>query len=411
MYITTPDKISRELGIIRTIFEAQYKKYDCSETFPYLLNSEGTSGIDGRYINWMNVYSNVELLNLQSYKKELTERFEKTNNHSLLRNQLKEIRGKATSNMDYYNNNLTDKSKIVKDFLSKKNQYSFSETTVLVERHSAIVTTSDYRIGEIYLGCNNIDKENILRRYEHTFNYLSNNYQFAIFCEKLVDFIDNFSLLGATKTEQNEIEKITTIIDKSSIEIADNPEYYQILIKHFDKSKDKQRENRRTFLIIEKFNDKSEPHYHAETQHETGQSNSTKSTGTADFAIYSQNEIKIKGEAVNFRGLNSNKLGADLVFHLKKLIKNYNRTAINDLFFLVYYEGKKNCFFKSFKNYKSRLNKSKEIEFTCLEVIDNTLEFETTSSSIKIAKSIHSYSNDSKNQFNIYHFYIDFSEE
>ncbi len=36
--ITTADRILRELGIIDTIFKAQYLKYDNTDPFPFLLD-------------------------------------------------------------------------------------------------------------------------------------------------------------------------------------------------------------------------------------------------------------------------------------------------------------------------------------------------------------------------------------
>lgn len=91
MIITIHDRILRELDIIRNIYEGQHKKNDVNDFFPYpsLLNEEGYHVGNGRYLKDFDIFSQVELFNVQLYKKEFTERFEKTNNLTLIENQLK----------------------------------------------------------------------------------------------------------------------------------------------------------------------------------------------------------------------------------------------------------------------------------------------------------------------------------
>jgi hypothetical protein len=216
--------------------------------------------------------------------------------------------------------------------------------------------------------------------------------------------------VNVTSSLDGEFKKVITAIVESGIEIIDNPEYYKLLANHFEKGENNQRENSRTFHFSEKLNGKLKPNYNSETQHETGKSGTSKSTGTVDISISSHNATITKCEAVNFRGLNSNKLGADLIFHLNKLMRNYNASSIKNLCFLVYFEGSKSNFFKSFGNYKYRINRCDKLEYTCFKVKDITSEFVTNSNAVKVLKSTHSYSKDNENLFNVYHFYFDFSE-
>lgn len=190
--ITLPDRILRELNIIEAFFRAQHYIYDNSVMFPYILDSDGNSGINGRYINWFDIISNVELLNLHLYKKIFTERYENTNNHALLLSQLTEIRDKAIKVRDYYNEYLTDQNLIVKEYFEKKAHSSFEESTDLTESHSAVITINNYQIGEIYLGCARSNFKRAKNNPDYSFSYMGENMLFARFCQNLIDFIDRF---------------------------------------------------------------------------------------------------------------------------------------------------------------------------------------------------------------------------
>jgi hypothetical protein len=197
--ITIPDRVLRELNIIDTIFKAQYLKCDPTEPFPYLLDKTGRSGIDGKYMISVFLLSDVELFNLQLYKKEFTARFESTTNLSLLRNQLLEIREKAIEIKEYYNRYLTKGNNIVDEFISKNksldNLQHFHERIDFLESHRSIATISNYHIMEIYLGVDLHGKNGFIGdRDKYNFNYLSDNSQLASICQRIVDFIDKFEL-------------------------------------------------------------------------------------------------------------------------------------------------------------------------------------------------------------------------
>jgi len=215
--ITAPDRILRELNIIETIFKSQYLKYDETDPFPYLLNKDGRSGIDGRYIISIYFLSDVELFNLQQYKKEFTNRFEGTSNISLVKNQLLEIKEKATEVRDYYNTNLTKSNKIVDDFIAKSKSLDtldqFQERLDFLESHRSVATVSNYHIMEIYLGTDLGSKHAFWNRDRYTYTYLSDNSQLASICQRLIDFVNKFDLeyekanRSITKNNKNKMSK------------------------------------------------------------------------------------------------------------------------------------------------------------------------------------------------------------
>ena len=214
----------------------------------------------------------------------------------------------------------------------------------------------------------------------------------------------------AINVEYN-FKSVITTISESCKEIVAQPELYKTLKKHFEGILDKQRENHRTAHIISKFNNKSSK-YIIENQHLTGQSETKKSAGTVDFAVFFNKEIIAKGESVNSSGQNTNSIDRNIVRHLKKLSRNYNHSSLPDLILLVYYEGSPEKFFDSYDNYRKHFAKYTAAVIKSTKPIDDISgNIVTNSSSIKIAKSIHSYSGNDENGFSIYHFYIDFSEK
>jgi hypothetical protein len=202
--------------------------------------------------------------------------------------------------------------------------------------------------------------------------------------------------------ETSSINKIVKTICENCVEINNHPEDYKIKKEEGDQY-DRERENRRTSHISHKFNDKLKPYFFSISQYRIGLSGSGENPGMVDLAITFGNELII-GEALNFSDLNSKKLGEQVIKHLKKLTGNYNQSKMDILLFLVYFEGNKD-YYKSFENYLKMFNK----KYPGTEITEITKDFSKNSSVVKIAQSNHSYSNDNKNQFTIYHFYIDFS--
>ena len=201
------------------------------------------------------------------------------------------------------------------------------------------------------------------------------------------------------------IKEIVTIISESCKEIITSPEYYQILKNHSGDL-----ENRRTWLITNKFNDKAQK-FHIENQHPTGQSRTKHSTGTVDFAIYFNKNKIVIGEALNFSGQNTKSVDQNIINHLKKLTKNYNQSTLSNLILFVYYGTNSGKFQESFENYLTHFKNCPHLGFKCRKTImEITSDYVFNSASVKIAKSTHYYSNNSTDEFSIYHFYLNFPE-
>jgi len=190
MEITTTDRILRELGIIDAIFKAQFYTYDVNDEMNYVCDRNGMDGCNGRYIHMMDIYSNVELLNLQLYKKEITARYETANRTDILFGYLNNIRELALKLRNYFNDNFTRESIIVKKYLEEESQLSNEERMDFHETHNAIITVWDYSIGEVYFGCSRSSGNytGLLNRYE--LSYIGYNSTLALFCQELITFIN-----------------------------------------------------------------------------------------------------------------------------------------------------------------------------------------------------------------------------
>lgn len=194
--ITIPDRILRELDIIFTIFKAQHSRYDPENANPYpmILGRDGCDGINGQYIQHMDILSDVELLNVQEFKKHITSRFENASNHTLINSELLKIKAKAQIAIDYYNENLTSKNSIVKDFLIEQ-QRPIAERINSLNKYAAVVTVGNYYVDSVYFGA---DRGSMNQNSSHISNrpywYWAYNFFLATVCQQVVDFIDNFKL-------------------------------------------------------------------------------------------------------------------------------------------------------------------------------------------------------------------------
>jgi len=186
------NKIIKELNIIDKIFNAQLFKNDEIGFIPYLLDSKGISCIQGRYFNTIDIFSNVELFKLQDYISEFTQRYENTNNNSILKNDLAKIREKANEILDSYKNNLTKESIIVNEYkgtiLKLLASKKVNKKIEFWRRHSAVITISNYNMN-IYSGCDK-SNEKIKNNTNHNFWYCTHNNTLAFFCKELIKFID-----------------------------------------------------------------------------------------------------------------------------------------------------------------------------------------------------------------------------
>ncbi|OKS88097.1 hypothetical protein [Mucilaginibacter polytrichastri] len=201
--ITLVDRVLRELALILTIYESQFKKFDNQVQFPYplILNEKGEDGIDGRYIQNFDLLSNTEIFNIQDFKEQMTQRFEVANNLTLFHNQLAELEANATTAVEYYETKLTRGNTIVDDFLVDHAR-PFQERIDDLEKNMAVVKVYDHQIDSIYFGANLSTLEtNIAGRGNYPFRYLADNFTLAQICSRVIDFARKFKV--NEKSEQN----------------------------------------------------------------------------------------------------------------------------------------------------------------------------------------------------------------
>ncbi len=194
--ITVIDRALRELDIIIIVFKCQYSKYDPQHpnACPTILGKDGHSGIDGQYIQNIDLSSDVELFSVQKFKEQITQRFEGTSNHVLLNKQLLEIYEKSQVALKYYNEKLTKNNGIVDDFL-KYHSRPIAERIDELDKYSAYITVNNYYLGSIYLGVGkgSINKERIHISYQR-YNYIADNFTLATICQNISDFLEKFNL-------------------------------------------------------------------------------------------------------------------------------------------------------------------------------------------------------------------------
>lgn len=188
------DRIKRELDVVAAIYKSQYFRSEEGELLGGIsvLDKDGRSRIDGQYIQHMDIFSDVDLLNIQEFKRHITERYEATTNHVLLLNQLKEIRLKAAATIDFYNKWLTSGNQIVDDFL-KDHGRPIKERIQESEKYHALVFVSGHFVTSIALGVEIGDYKHSPHR-NLPFRYSANNQFLATLCQQILDFIHLFEL-------------------------------------------------------------------------------------------------------------------------------------------------------------------------------------------------------------------------
>jgi len=194
---------------------------------------------------------------------------------------------------------------------------------------------------------------------------------------------------------------IITGITAGILTLISNHNTYKILKNDYN-TNDK-REDNRTIKVIGLSELKIE--FHIDYQHITGDSETKKTEGEVDFAIFDKEKnTKVTiGEAINWSGYDKN-----LINHINKLQENYNPTRLPFLMFLIYYEGETERFQEKYEYYIEKYETDKLLEYPCIGISDITEKY-TKDDVIRIAESKHKYSNQSG--FTIFHFFIDFSEK
>lgn len=211
--ITIFEKIKRELNIIHWAFKSQFEKRSTEMIYPMLHQ-------DGRYCSSIYIRSDDALLNIEKYKIYYTERFESTPNISLVKNELIQIYQKALILRDFFNNNLIDNCEIVVEYLKKKDEQKYS--TDFSVFHTMIICVESYHPMGILFGLSGEIKNHETDWTYKKYNYYNDNYQLAIICQKLIDFVEAFDIIEKLpqqkvliNKEKNEILSSQNFDDKS----------------------------------------------------------------------------------------------------------------------------------------------------------------------------------------------------
>ena len=184
--ITTADRMLRELGLIEFLFRLQLSdEYDNN---PYITIIDGKGKrIKSRFMGCpFMLYSQTELFNIQRFKQEFTDRFETAKNTTLLINQAKKIREKASGVLQFVTNNWNDDNYKVKDFVKWNRNRDIDD-----EKHSAYVLVFDN------LSINGVFYDRPMKLESITgspdtyaFSYLTCNQTMVDVCRAVIDFVD-----------------------------------------------------------------------------------------------------------------------------------------------------------------------------------------------------------------------------
>ena len=206
--ISTPDRILREMIVIQKLFELQLYEYNINNGIQWqdwiIQDEEGKGAASGKYINTYWLYSNTELFNLQSYKIELTERFERTQNLALFYNQLRTIKGKAKEVIDFFNENFTNKSARYVAGLEEYSKLNLHNAAIARSQMEAAAIVENCSLTELVQGDTHLPK--IFRfseRRQFEFIYVTTPRELATICIHLLNFVDAFDI-KPSETETNE---------------------------------------------------------------------------------------------------------------------------------------------------------------------------------------------------------------
>jgi hypothetical protein len=226
--LTVYERVMRELNVVAWAFECQFMEASTSVIETPMLQSKG------RYMAGMyHITSNIEMIQLQDYIQHYTERFETTSNTVLVNNELLSIYEKATNILEYYNKNLTSNSEIVKQFHENKPQ-EFNEQQDYFKEHSGIIVVQDLQPQHIVFG---MDFNSNEAQWTHNeYNYPTTHNQLALFCEKLIDFINKFDIKNDnTSIDIQQSDKSFSHAEKLEIAlelIGDNETSYTSIVYH-----------------------------------------------------------------------------------------------------------------------------------------------------------------------------------
>lgn len=217
--MTVRERIDRELVIIDTIFRSQLGE----------INSDRLLIGEPKYLrSFFSVQSDTELFKIESYISHYSKRIEKSINNTLLQNELRGYHKRANELIDLFNSNLTEESVIVKAYRDNIPE-GFEEKLDYQDQHSAVVLVNHLRISKIIFGVFNSFQKDGFSWKTRDYNYVSTNYELAIFCERLVKFIRDCGL-QQTKVEDsnNRISSVPSVVsnfedlftDKNNVDLS-----------------------------------------------------------------------------------------------------------------------------------------------------------------------------------------------
>lgn len=226
---TVYDRVMHELNVVAWVFECQFMEASTSVIETPMLQSKG------RYMAGMHITSNIEMIKLQGYIQHYTERFEATSNTVLVKNELLSIYEKAINILEYFNKNLTSNSEIVKQYHENMPK-EFNEQQDYFKEHSGIIVVQDLQPQHIVFG---LDFDSNEAQWTHNeYNYSITHNQLALFCEKLIDFINKFNIKNDKKPQNkkqdsnNYSQKQVAIAYFFLDELINEETYEAILKKH-----------------------------------------------------------------------------------------------------------------------------------------------------------------------------------
>ncbi|NDV15579.1 hypothetical protein GO009_06025 [Muricauda sp. TY007] len=185
MNMTVRERIDRELVIIDTIFRSQLGE----------INSDRLLIGEPKYLRFLfSVQSDTELFKIESYISHYSKRIEKSINNTLLQNELRGYHKRANELIDLFNFKLTEESVIVKAYRDNLPE-SFEEKLDYQNQHSAVVLVNHLKISKIIFGAFNSFQKDGFSWETRNHNYVSTNYELAIFCEKLCRFVADCGII------------------------------------------------------------------------------------------------------------------------------------------------------------------------------------------------------------------------
>ncbi len=214
--ITTADKISRELDLIRFLFELQLSVKHDSRVRPIAFDGDGNP-TPGRFMPNFMVHSEVELFNVQAFKDEFTTRFETATNHALIINQSAAIKQKAADILGYIAWHWDIDNPKVKDC----NEWR-SRTGGYDKYLGDILIYGSLTVGGVFYERHQ-DLTTIARNPNaYKFHHLTTNDELRAVCQGIVDFINILTPMDLTKPN---IQTTSTIqegpveVDKIQFEV------------------------------------------------------------------------------------------------------------------------------------------------------------------------------------------------